>query len=261
MAAFDRVEIVDRDGWRKEFPLQKKLVHIGSDPGNDIVLSAARSSQVAQRHLQLITISGVQRRYRVVNLSANDIYRGETGTDGVLSARSAIEVKNGEHLQVGDVTLIFHLGQAEVDIAAPVQARTTSQASPAATYRGRESSSVIGLRLSLPDNRLRPDRLLHGILVVSNLGNEPAVQFTLELEGLEANCYELGAGPILFPGVEKGVDLQIEHSKGPNPPAGRHLIHIHATAPEAYPGERTTVSSEIQVLPFYHHTLQLMERG
>ena len=33
-----RIEVIDKDGWRKEYPLDKSIVHIGSAPGSDLVL-------------------------------------------------------------------------------------------------------------------------------------------------------------------------------------------------------------------------------
>ena len=51
-----QVEVVDRDGWRKAFPLEKHIVHIGSDPRNDVVLDSRRGAGVAARHLQLIAL-------------------------------------------------------------------------------------------------------------------------------------------------------------------------------------------------------------
>ena len=120
---------------------------------------------------------------------------------------------------------------------------------------------AIWLRFSLPSPVLRPEHPLEGIVSVRNLGNQPGVQFKLEVDGWEPDCYQIGPGPILFPNVEKGVFLQIEHPRGPTPPAGRHQIRIRATAPETYPGEIATVIREIEVLPYYHHVLRLLTKS
>lgn len=39
MDAGNHIDICDKDGWHKEFDLQKRLTYIGSDPRNDIVLN------------------------------------------------------------------------------------------------------------------------------------------------------------------------------------------------------------------------------
>jgi hypothetical protein len=113
------------------------------------------------------------------------------------------------------------------------------------------------LRLSLPQPTVDPESPLEGTITVHNLGNEPGVQFRLELEGLERDWYEMGPGPILFPNVEKGVSLRIHHPRGPGILAGKREITVRCTAPEAYPGEDVTVSQVLEILPFYHHELHL----
>jgi hypothetical protein len=259
----NRVEIVDRDGWRKEFPLEKPLIYIGSDALNEIPLHASRGGGVAPRHLQLIAVPGDRPGYRAINLGDTDVVLGDEG-DRSLQPRSAAEVTDGERFQVGEFTLLFHLGgvwaegppregarPAVSPVAAPgVQA----PAAPA----GQRTSASIGVRLSLPRSKVDPNSPLEGIVAVRNLGNEPGAQFRLEVEGLEPDWYEIGSGPILFPNVEKGVRLRIRHPRGPGILAGRREISICCTAPEAYPGESVTVSHVLEILPFYHHELRLI---
>lgn len=260
----NKVEITDRDGWRKELPLQKNLIHIGSEPRNDIVLELWRGSGVAPRHLQLISIQGDGQRYRAINLGDTDILLGESG-DTVLSPRTSVDIADGAHLKLGDFTLVFHLsGLGRKGVGQPIVAHEEHAAAETVVRGAFPSmpeeaiSDVIGLKLILPQAPLDPECPLEGSVVVHNLGNKPGVQFKLEVEGLEPDCYEMGPGPILFPNVEKAVFLRLYHPRGPHPASGDHPIRIRATAPEAYPGESATVSREIQILPFYNHTLRLM---
>jgi hypothetical protein len=264
------VQITDRDGWQKAFPLEKSLLHIGSDARNDIVLAASRGGGVAARHLQLIVVPGGGGSYRAVNLSDQDISVGEAGSDPLLP-RSALQITDGAQLRLGDFGLAFHLGEVCADTGSPEAPRPVAAVpyavapSPSVApprpvgdvQPTEEQTDAIGLRLSLPATALDPDWPLEGVVTVRNLGKEPGVQFRLELEGLDPQCYELGSGPVLFPNVEKGVLLRIRHPRDPRLLAGRHEFHIRAAAPEVYPGESVIVSQEIEVLPHYSHTLHL----
>jgi hypothetical protein len=269
MAPNNRVEITDRDGWRKEFPLEKSLLHIGSDARNDIVLETRRGGGVAPRHLQLITMPGGP-GFRAINLSDRDIAVGEMGGRS-FAPRSALDVADGDHLRLGDFTLVFRLGApaAAPPASTPAPAAQVLPASrepvarptaiPDLEIAGAENTSPhIGLKLSLPRATVEPDQPLDGMITVRNLGDEPGVQFRLEVEGLDPEYYEIGPGPILFPNVEKGVYLRLRHPQGPGLAAGRHRLRIHASAPEAYAGEQVSVSREVEIVPYYRHTLALV---
>jgi hypothetical protein len=259
----NRVEIVDRDGWRKEFPLEKPLIYIGSDAGNEIPLHVSRGGGVAPRHLQLIALPGDRPGYRAINLGDTDVVLGDE-VDRSLAPRSATEITDGARFQVGDFTLLFRLGGAWAEGPPREGARPAASSAvapavqPSAAPAGQRTSASIGLRLSLPRSVVDPDSPLEGIVAVRNLGNEPGVQFRLEVDGLEPDWYEIGSGPILFPNVEKGVRLRIRHPRGPGILAGRREISICCTAPEAYPGESVTVAHVLEILPFYHHELRLI---
>jgi hypothetical protein len=261
MDAQNQVEITDKDGWRKAFPLQKPLIHIGSDSRNDIVLEASRGAGVAARHLQLIAVPG-SRGYRAINLGDRDVSLGDSGSRFLLP-RSAVDISDGEQLRLGEFSLVFRIGEVGPERSVGVTgheavSRSVVGEAAVAGPRREKSSASIGLRLSLPQVALEPGSPLEGMIAVRNLGNEPGVQFRLEVEGLEPDCYEVGPGPILFPNVEKGVPLRLYHPRRSSLLAGRYQIQIRATAPEAYPEESVVISQEIQVLPFYSHVLRLV---
>jgi len=244
-----RLDITDRDGWQKTVPLEKTILYIGCDPDNDIVLDRARGAGVAPRHVQLIAPTASGQAYRLVNLGDTNVVMGAAG-DKVVQPRSFTAVTNGENIRMGDFTLILRAG--EVAAAAAVVA-----GKPLPTSLGRPSD-VIGVRLFLPGTQLAPDHPLEGSITVSNKGNRPGVQFKLEVEGLEPDCYELGAGPVLFPGAEKSVVFRLIHPRRPHPPAGEHQFSVRATAPDAYPGESAVAPQVIHVLPYFSHTLRLV---
>jgi len=267
-----RIAIVDRDGWRKEFELDKNLIYIGSDLGDDLCLSASRGAGVAPRHLQLVSVQGDKQRYYAINLSDADLTLSsvETG-DRILSPRSAIDLVNGHRLQLGEFTLTFAMGAGASfvtsasagapgpmleSLAVAIGGRAGAPAIVAAAKQ--QTSAVIGLSLSLPSTRLDAQYPLDGTIVLQNLGSKPGVQFKLEMEGLDSDCYSIGPAPILFPKAQKEVPLRLQHPRRPKPLAGEQSITIHATAPDAYPGEIASVSQVVQIVPFYKHSIRLV---
>ncbi len=96
--------------------------------------------------------------------------------------------------------------------------------------------------------------------MVRNLGDSTGRQYKLELEGLPPEWYDIKPGPILFPTAEREVSMHLFHPRGPALPAGDHRIRVRATIPDAYPGECTTVSRIIRILPFYSHKVDAYEQ-
>jgi hypothetical protein len=235
-----RLEVIDREGWRKEVTLDRTIVHIGSDPRSDVVLEPARGAGVAPLHAQLIAAnSGLG--YQLVNLGDTDIVLGSSG-DQVLPPRSVTRLAEGLLFKLGEFTLIFHSGDA----------------GPSESFAGTAGDSrYIGLQLSLPQTRLGPKRSLEGRVTVSNLGDRSGAQFNLDLEGMEADCFDIEPGPILAAGAMKEVTFRLYH-RGDRPMAGDRRIVIRVEAPNAYPGEEMTVAQTIEILPLYRHSLRLL---
>lgn len=233
-----RIEVIDRDGWRKEYPLDKSIVHIGSAPGSDLVLEPGRGTGVAPLHAQLLILasgSGCQ----LVNLGDTDISLGLSGDQSLLP-HSVIRITDGTVFKVGDFTLTLH-GDAGEGAPGDVTG----------------ASAHIGLNVSLPRSRLAVGQALAGVITVSNLGDQTGVQFDLELEGFEADCYSIEPAPLLSSGAERELSFQLYH-RGNRPLAGEHRIAIRAAAPHVYPGEQASVSRVIQVLPSYDHALRIV---
>ncbi len=255
MEANTWLEVRDRDGWTRRFVVEKSLVYIGSAPGNDLVLESSRGVGVDPRHAQLLSWPQGG-GYRLVNLGGADI-RLEGGSRPVIPPRSFADLSDGVRIRLGDFTLTFHTGRAPV--ASPPAAGTTAEGMPSAGVPA-DTSPVIQVRLVLSQKTIPPNSTVDGAVIVKNLGDQSGVQFDLELEGLDSECYEIGPGPILFPNAEREVFFRLYH-RGHKPLAGDHRILIRATAPEAYPGEGAGVTETIHFLPFYRHRLRLRAAG
>jgi hypothetical protein len=244
MAQESRIEIINRYGWRKDFVVDKPIIQIGRDARNDLVLDDGFENGIAPRHAQLLPSSVNRQGLRLVNLSDNDILLYSQGgkaeisialaqpPSATITPRSSGEISSGDLLKMGEFALIFQGG---------------------ASY-----SEVLRLTLDMPSKALTLDRPLTGVLNIHHVGNKAAVQFKIELEGLDPDSYEIGPGPVLFPNAEKQVNFRLLHPKRPYPPAGAHQITFHVTAPDAYPNERATVSAEIEVAPIYRHKMRVV---
>ncbi len=224
----NRVEVIDRDGWRKEYPLNQAIFHIGSDPRNHIVLEGGRGAGIEARHAQLIAVPG-SRSYRLVNLSQLPIQMDSSGR--ILPPRGATDIYDRDVVRIGEHTFRFVLSE------------------------GASNSISVGLQFS--ESQLAIDTMLEGVITVQNLGTVPGAQFKLSVEGLTPDWYALGPGPILFPGAQKDVILQIRHARQPSIPAGRRAVTVRAVAPDAYPGESAAATQTIQIAPFFDHAIRL----
>ena len=242
MSQENKIEVINREGWRKDYPVQKGIVYIGSGPTNDIVLETLHGGGVAPLHAQLIANrSG----YKLINLSDVDIVMGSSLGEIVVKPRTAADLMDGQSFRLGDFTLIF-------------RGTTETRYAGLTTANGREGQSV-GASLLTPETQLEPYQSLQGRVIVSNLGPATA-RFVVTLEGLEEVCYDIAPGPLLSSGAEDGVLFRVHH-RGVKPAAGEWNIVFRVTAPKAYPGEKVVLSQRIQVLPLYRHRLTLLPSG
>lgn len=250
MAQESRLEVINRLGWRKDFVLDKAIIQIGRDGRNDIMLDdgldAGPNGGIAPRHAQLLPSAVNRQGLRLINLSESNIlvYAGggkhivpgglptPAANPTIVAPRASGEIGSGDLVKIGDFSLIFHGGAAY--------------------------SEVVKLALDLQGNELTLDRPLAGTLSIHHVGDRAAVQFKIEVEGLDPDSFEIGPGPVLFPNAEKQVAFRLRHSKRPYPPAGPHRITFHVTAPDAYPNERATISHDIEVAPYYRHKTRVV---
>ncbi len=280
MAPRGTVEVIDKGGWRKEFPLDKNIIHIGSDARCDIVIESWHGAGLASRHLQLITSPTSSAGYRLINIGPIELLLGPNA-ERSLAPRSAADLSNGEVVKLGEFTFVFRCS-ASLMTAAPQptveRAAIANTLTPAPTLSpgttltpapplpptavsavaaAPTQASSIGVTLHLPQTQLAPDQTIEGSLMIKNLGDKPGVQFKLEVDGLDPDCYEIGPGPILFPNAEKQVMFRLHHPMKPRPVAGDRRVSIKVTAPSAYLNDTAVASDTIKILPFFKHEMKL----
>jgi hypothetical protein len=268
-----RIAVADRDGWRQEVRVDKAIVHVGSDPRNDVVLATARGGGVAARHLQLIPLASRNAGCRLVNVGTADVLVGAHGERRV-APLSIVDLAAQDQIRIGDFTLTFlgtgpgaeaaprstngsagvAAGQASSHAAGPSHVADDAPAMPGTASGAARSFS---LELSFPQGTLAAGGELTGMVTVHHLGDQTGVQFRLEVLGLAPEFYEIGPGPILFPNAHKEIFLRVRHPRLPNLPAGRLRFRVRASAPGAYPGESAEVGHTLYVQAFYQHATRL----
>ncbi len=233
------LEVITPDDWRKKYSLTEHITYLGSRSTNHVELGEAQGGDVLPLHAQLIASNGQEGGYRLVNLADSEIrFEGAPS----LAPRTAKLLENEAQFFIGEFKLVFH-SQNPTSTATPV---------------GQQGSSrKIGVRVGLARQQLIPNQSLDGVITIQNIGDRSGVQFELDLEGLDDDCYDIEPGPLLSAGAEKEVFFRLHHL-GSKPLAGTHEIIIQVSAPRDYPADPALISQSIEVLPHYNHQLRLI---
>lgn len=235
------VQVKDKHGWSKTFPLTKALTMIGSAGFSDIVLPEDHGSGVANAHLQLISTKSGKRGFRMVNLVNEPLMITLSGARGnvIVPAKGSRDLEDGESLQLGDFQLTFYLQSANGILI-------------------DKRSENIGVTFEMPSLELKEERKLTGLITVKNFGQERRCQFEVDLEGLPSDCYQIDPAPLLYPGGEEKLQIRFFHL-GVKPPAGECPIQLHVTAVEAYPTEEVVLPFLLSVEPINRFSVEVWQ--
>lgn len=270
------IEVTDRDGWRKEFPLLRTLVMVGSDLANDIPLPESRGQGAEPRHLQILLNPQDTSACRIINMAKNPVEITIAGEVTWLAPSTAMMVSMESALRIGEYRLQLHSfgtpplyngmngnGMVEVasfqrPVSAPPSVVVESRVAPsfAPSPSSVYGKGSIGLAVRMTQATLTPSQPAEAYISIANRGTKTAVQFRLMIEGLPSESYEVPPLPLLFPNAEKTLTIQLRH---PNKPlqAGSHPVRFIAVAPEAYPDEQTVVQQSVVVPTVYAHEVKL----
>jgi len=226
-----RIEVINPDGWKREFPLRRSILYVGSAAGSDILLPVAG---IAPRHLQFVPSTSNRVGYRMINLGGTPVsVRGASASEArEVAPRASIELADGDRVEFGGYSIVF--------------------------FSGEMSSQLIQVRLEVPNPRIELDRPLDGALYIRNGGDRAGVQFVVEVQGIDNRYIQIESGPVLFPDVEKRVAFRISHPRTSQPAAGDQPINFVVTAPEGYPGETAVASQVVSIAPFFAHKVRLI---
>ena len=239
MSNYGTINVRDKKGWSKSFPLEKALTLIGSAPVNDIVLSNEYGGGVASVHLQLISAHTGINRFRLVSLVNEPILIKLSNARGIDQIRSkgSYFLEDGDSISVGDFQITFYL-QSDNGI------------------KIEKKSQNIGLKLEMPSNNLRSNSKLTGLLTLTNYGPDKRCQFEVDIAGLPADCYQIDPAPLLYPGGEEKLEIRFFHQQI-RPQSGECAIQIHAYATNAYPTEEVIIPIVLDIEPVYKFSVDL----
>jgi hypothetical protein len=274
------IEVTDRDGWRKEFPLLRTLVMVGSDSANDIPLPESRGQGAEPRHLQILLNSQDNSSCRIINMSKSPVEVTTAGQITLLGPATAMVVGMESALRIGDYRLQLH-GSTFTPTYIPKNGAATSEMvtfqRPAPTpyapvvtserqltpttfinppFAPAFQSGPIGLAVRLTHATLTQERPAEALITVANRGDKTAVQIRLMIEGLPPECYEIPPLPLLFPNAEKTLAIELRQPHKAIQ-AGSIPVRFIAVAPEAYPDEKAVVTQSIVIPSIYAHEVKL----
>lgn len=225
--------IVEKNGWKKSVKFEKAIIRIGSDSANEVQLASPEISPV---QLQLHYLKDNPSTCKVLNLGS-DVVVWQNQSQAVLPPYAITPVSNGSEIVLGEYRIQFKL---------PFAARTIAD------------SRSIQASLHFPDATLSPDRKAVGILSLKNTGLESACQFEVVLQGLPADCMQVDPVPLLYPGAQEDVRVQLFHRKL-YPTAGAQELAIEVFSPASYPGEQVIIRQGIYVTPVLEHTVKIID--
>lgn len=239
------IKITNRDGWSRTIDLEKSLYRIGSLPSNEIALPEAYGSGVQPLHLQVFAAAGSGPNggvaCRVVNLAGQplQVFAGGLISRGQVAPHATFEIGNDQVIQLGDFTLHFLLSEQK---GANLERR----------------SENLGMLLQLPRLDLEPGKSITGLLSLTNYGEQKHCQFSIELDGIPQDCFQVSPAPLLYPGATEELPVRFFH-RGVQPPAGPLQITLSASAAFTYPTERLVLPLVLQVAPLHRYTLEIRD--
>lgn len=246
------LEVINTDGWRMSFEIPEGIISIGSDSNNQITLEEKYGSNVEGRHLQVISGLG-NNGYQVVNLTNSPI---TYNTSQVLPSFEFIELTEKTVISLGDFTLIFNdaLDYGNViNHGDVIDHNDRTNRSDNSNSNSSNSISIINLTLS--KSILHPDDTdgIEGELLLRNSGKKFA-NFEIKVNEELRPCFQIGTTSICPPNGKDKVKFKLIHTRAPEPVSRKYPMTIEVTA-EKYPGESAQAYANIDIAPFFQHSL------
>ncbi len=227
------IKITEANGWSKLISVNKAITQIGSAPNIDVRLP---STSVAPHHLQIFSNPDLPTGCRVVNMATQLEVKNQENHQP-LAPYSAYDLSNGDEIQLGEYLLSFSLPNTTTTLRTAVN---------------------IEASLTFMDTTLHPELGLEGLLIIKNKGGKDACQFQVVLSGLPEDCFHIDPIPLLYPGAQEEVRVQLLH-KVLYPQAGPLEILLTINALNAYPGETVVIRQGIYVAPIFRQSLRIMD--
>lgn len=217
-------------GWQKRVPLDEGIHFVGT--ALNCAIRLPEGENIEPYHLQIVNNAG-EAHLRLVNLSRQALILDCNERNEIIPEREMQDVFANETLHLGSYLLQFDIHKQYIPQKVACE----------------KNQHILGLRLVLSSHVLQPGTMIHGRLYLRNLGDQPC-QFTVDLEGLPRENYEIDPPPLIHPGGEESSDIRIYH-RLVSPEAGNVLLTLRVGAPAVYPGRELVVQQTIRVVPNY----------
>jgi len=225
--------ITEQNGWKKSIKVQNALTRIGSAPASDIQLNSPGINPV---HLQLHYSEETPSTCKLLNLGS-EITVLQSGVRSTVLSYLTTEINDADEVFLGDYTIQFKL--------------------LAASKSASESGSIKAV-LAFADATLHAGSTCTGVLSIKNAGLQSACQFHVTLGGFPADCMRVDPVPLLYPGAQEDIKVELFHRKL-YPTAGVKELVVTISAPNSYPGEQVHIQQGIYVAPVFEQTLELFD--
>lgn len=220
-----RLEIYDPNGPVDNYLLQKDVVAIGRSVGNDLVLDKHGIS----RYHAKITFKDQQAFLEDLE-SANGTY-----VDGVrIKANESRILRGGEEIQMGDLRLVYHPAQEELD--------TTVQ-----TVTQRIEIGTFQVELDGPDMAVTPGTHVPAILKIRNNSTTPQ-RVSIQVDGVPKEWLRVERHELeIAPDEKAQVNINFKPQRRPETKPGDYNVTVTVSSEYNPPVE---ISTRLQIQQF-----------
>ncbi|MBN1287489.1 MAG: FHA domain-containing protein [Anaerolineae bacterium] len=237
--AFGRLDVYWPDGPIEIYQLEKPVIGIGRQRGNDIVLE---TDAVSRYHAKM--------RFHDAQCHVEDLGSvNGTYVDGIrLQPNMPCQLLGGEELQIGDVRAIYH---PPADSEATTSAHTADETQVLEVVKPTFRVTLEGVeQVVSPGMHVTPQ------LLIENLGAQ-ADRYFIELDGVPKEWVRVNAAEVLLEAEQSTyISISIKLPRRPDSAAGTYLVNVHVRA-GSRPAQTVSAEMSLVVLPFHAFGMRL----
>lgn len=227
MAAYGRLDVYSPEGPIDTYSLEKPVISVGRQSGNDIVLDTA----------------GISRYHFVLELRGDHVVlidkESQNGTyiDGVKVLPDEEHLlQEGEEIQVGDLRIVFH-SNAQADIPTGESQRLDAERK---TFR---------VEVEDTDLSVTPGAHTQTVVKIFNIGDAPD-SYEVGIEGVPKEWTRLDRVTVeIPPGGTNAVVFSLKPLRRPDSRPGLYEVRAHVASKE-HPGEEVDAPVNVHVLSY-----------
>jgi serine/threonine protein kinase len=233
----DCIQIIDPDKTSRTIQIEKRVITVGRDPENDIVL---KDDKVSREHARIELKEG---QYWITDLNSTN---GTLIGHARLLANVPEGYSPGATLRMGDTFLMINLAQEQAE---PPPSQDKEVASPA------DETERIGLHLENAQLAVEPGRSVNTTLSLHNQG-KLVDTFHINAHGLPDGWVKSVEPVYLMNGERRDVTLTIYVPRQPQSRAGRYPFTIKVTSQDD-PNQSKEIKATLTVAAYSEYKSSL----